>query len=59
MLAEIFVLQVEAQVRASPFSDRNVRDPRFVPTSLAPPTVPADDPRMDKPLDRLAERILA
>ena len=45
MLAEIFVLQVEALVRASPFSDRTLHDPRFVPASLAPPTVPVDDAR--------------
>lgn len=43
MLAEIFCLQVEAEVRASPFSDRTIRDPRFVPAHPSPPTAPADD----------------
>jgi hypothetical protein len=59
MLAEIFVLQVEALVRASPFCDRTLQDPRFVPMSLAPPTVPAADPRTDEQLGRLAARPLA
>jgi hypothetical protein len=53
MLAEIFMLQVEAQVRASPFSDGTVLDPRFVSVSLAPPTVPADDTRTDQSLGGL------
>jgi hypothetical protein len=38
MLAEIFMLQIEAEARASRSSDWAVHDPQFVPMSLAPPS---------------------
>jgi hypothetical protein len=59
MLAEIFMLQVEAQVRASPFSDGTVLDPRFVPVSVAPPTAPADDTGDDQSRGSLDAQDLA
>jgi len=56
MLAEIFCLQVEAEVRASPFCDRAIRDPRFVRVHLSALIASGSDQAPVESLVQLSKR---